>query len=157
MPHRPDAPERLSSSVISSGDASPHRPWERERSGGARSRLTGYVEPSSIRGTLSQTCGLRPGSLQPLIRLGQRKTDALAQHRRTSAANLIMNLAPRITPAEVGQHNRFVFETISEGGDVVEMDVAILRRTLFMPRQDERALDHQHFRFEEGVVLRVAL
>ena len=64
-----------------------------------------------------------------------------------------MDLAPRIPPAEVRQHDRFVFETVRERGDVVEVDVPVLRRPLLMPVRDERALDHQHLGFEQRVVL----
>src|SRR5207302_1444363 len=45
---------------------------------------------------------------QSLIRLRQRQPDPIAQYRRTAPANLIMNLAPRIPPAEVREDDRFV-------------------------------------------------
>ena len=106
----------------------------------ALSPPTACVEPSSMRGILSNggfaalsvvgcrllhsTClaqtlttdnrqpRRKPSQLQPLIRLRQRQPDPIAQHRRTAAADLIMDLAARIAPAEVRQHDRFVFETI---------------------------------------------
>src|SRR5205823_8031293 len=89
---------------------------------------------------------------QSLIWLRQRKPDALAQHRRTAAANLITNLAAGIAPAEVRQNDRLVLETIGVSGDIVEMNVLILRRALLMSAHHERALHHQHLGLEHRPV-----
>src|SRR5207302_5228313 len=105
----------------------------------ARIQPIAWTEPSSNAWNLSQMLPLfarrAPSSCnsQSLIRLRQRQPDPIAQYRRTAPANLIMNLASRIPPAEVREDDRFVFETIGECGDVVEVDVPVLRRPLFMP------------------------
>src|SRR3954453_13434612 len=132
----PSSTQPLRPPLRSAGDGSEQNQKEREYN---QSRGPNRYR---MRGTLFlKWCpwlhAARPPS-QSLKRLRQRQPDPVAQPRRTAAPNLIMNHGARVPPAEVRQHDRFVFETLRKRGDVVEMDVPVLRRALFMPRRDER-------------------
>src|SRR6266849_2603063 len=66
----------------------------------------------------------------PLPWIRERQPQTIAQHRRTSPAQLADDVVARVSPAEVRQHDARVLETIRELGDVVETDVTVHRGQL---------------------------
>src|SRR5205823_12898411 len=73
----------------------------------------------------------------------------IPQHFRTSSLHGLHDLLAGVASREVREDDVAILESIGECGDVVEVDVAILRGVRLMTVPDERALDHEDFRLVE--------
>ena len=91
-------------------------------------------------------------TIQLLVRTSQQQPDPIPQNRRTTPADLLLNLSRRVPAAEVGEHDQPVLEALRYLDQIVEMDVPVTSGPLLMAVHHERAFDEQDVGLEQRLL-----